>query len=112
MRCETVPLADTHGEVGVRIDGFAEEGLSLRDGEGREEGRDFEGGDGGGGAEAGDGWGDGLDPVDAAAAEVGDRDGFPGGGVVAVVESEGKLEDDLVGGFCGEVVGAEVGGTE
>lgn len=64
-------LADAHGEVGVRDDGFAEEGLALGDGDGREETEGIEGG-GGSGAEAGDGWGDGLDPVDAAAPEVGD----------------------------------------
>ena len=31
---------------------------------------------------------------------------------MAVVEPEGELEDDLIGRFGGEVVGAEVGGAE
>lgn len=111
MRFEPVALADSRGEVVVRDDGFAEKGLSLRDGDGREEGGDVERG-GGGGAEVDHWWGDGLDPVDAAAAEVGDRDGSPGRRVVAVVEPEGELEDDLVGGFCGELVVSKVRGAE
>lgn len=100
VRLEAVAPADLHGQVGVRADGVVEERLALRDGEGRVEG---------GGAEAGDRWGDGLDPVDAAAAEVGHRDGFPGGRVVAVIETKRQLEDDLVGRLGGEFVVAEVG---
>ena len=53
-----------------------------------------------------------MDPVDAAAAEMGDRDGFPGWGIMAVVEPEGELEDDLVRRFGGKVVGVKVGGAE
>ena len=95
----------------MRDDGVVEEGLALGDGDGREETEGIEGG-GGSGAETGDGWGDSLHPVDTAAAEVGHRDGFPGRRVVAVVEPEGELKDDLIGRFGGEVVGAEVGGPE